>query len=79
MTDALISRERTGRSPMPCSATKAPSFRKPDFVTLIGECTNDAQIGNCWPRARILPPELKPFLDALQEEGKAQEARRKRR
>jgi uncharacterized protein (DUF2336 family) len=60
-------------------ANEGAELSETNFVTLIGECTGDAQIGNLLAARKDLPPELKPFLDAYSQEGKAQEARRKAR
>ena len=78
VTDALLARKSAAVTYVVLSNETA-EFSETGFVTLIGECTSDAQISSLLAARKDLPPELRPFLDAYSQEGKAQEARRKGR
>jgi uncharacterized protein (DUF2336 family) len=78
VTDALFARKNTAIT-YAVLGNEGAELSETSFVTLIGECTSDPQIGNLLAIRKDLPPELKPFLDAYKKEGKAMEARRKRR
>lgn len=78
VTDALILRKEPAVT-YAVLANESAELSETSFAALIGECTSDAKIGNMLAERKDLPPELKPFLDAYKKEGKAQEARRKRR
>jgi len=78
VTDALIARKSAAITYVVLSNDGA-ELSETSFVTIIGECTGDAQIGNLLAARKDLPPELKRFLDAYKQEGRAMEARRKGR
>jgi len=78
VTDALLARKSAAVTYVVLSNETA-EFSETGFVTLIGECTNDAQISTLLAARKDLPPELKPFLDAYTQQGKAQKARYKGR
>jgi uncharacterized protein (DUF2336 family) len=78
VTDALFARKNAAIT-YAVLGNEGAELSETSFVTLIGECTSDAQIGNLLAIRKDLPPELKPFLDAYKQEGRAMEARRKRR
>jgi uncharacterized protein (DUF2336 family) len=78
VTDALIARKNPAIT-RAVLANPGAELSETGFVTLIGECTNDAEIGNMLAARKDLPPELKPFLDAYKQEPKQppQDARKK--
>ncbi len=70
VTDALIARKSAAITYVVLSNDGA-ELSETSFVTIIGECTGDAQIGNLLAARKDLPPELKRFLDAYKQEGRA--------
>jgi uncharacterized protein (DUF2336 family) len=78
VSEALIGRKNAAIA-YAVLANENAELSETSFVMLIGECTNDAQLGNLLAARKDLPPELRPFLDAYKQENKAQEARRKPR